>query len=430
MSDLRIALNDKAIARLAAPESGQYKARDVELKGFYLLVGKRRRTFMVQGDLRRAGIRTSSIKVSVGDASFMSTRDARSIAKAYLGEIGQGRHPKPPEIVEAPVEPVSKGGITLREAWIRYRDAHLVRKGRSAVTIDGYRDHVERVFKDWLDKPLKELADDPGLVAAKHDQVTISGGPYTANSCMRTLRAIYNHARRKSRDLPPLNPVDSVDWNPEERRNTAMGASDLPDWFRQLAAFENPIRREFHLLTLLSGCRPSALKAVRTNDFHFARRVLHIPNPKGGAKRAFDIPLSREMIKCIIRAMRYGRVLHPFQSAEWLFPADSASGHLAAHKEDRAELSKLGNDLRQTYRTIAAIAEVSDVDAKLLMNHAISGVNQGYITRHKLLEDHLRARQQAISAVMFGTILSEAERRDVIEAWLGTGEAKRATEKA
>ena len=30
-----------------------------------------------------------------------------------------------------------------------------------------------------------------------------------------------------------------------------------------------------------------------------ARRVLHIPNPKGGAKRAFDIPLSREMIKCI-----------------------------------------------------------------------------------------------------------------------------------
>jgi integrase len=427
MSDMRMALNDKAIARLAPPESGQYKARDVELKGFYLLVGKRRRTFFVHGDLRQAGKRGSSIKVMVGDASIMSTRDARSIAKAYLGEIGQGRHPKPTEIDVTPVAQTLGRGITLREAWVRYHDAHLVRKGRSDVTIAGYRDHVERVFKDWLDKPLKELADDPGLVATKHDQVTISGGPYTANSCMRTLRAIYNHAKRKSRDLPPLNPVDSVDWNPEERRNSAMGASDLPDWFRQLAAFENPIRREFHLLTLLSGCRPSALKAVRTSDFNFARRVLHIPNPKGGAKRAFDIPLSREMIKCIIRAMRFGRILHPAQSAEWLFPADSASGHLAAHKEDRAELSKLGNDLRQTYRTIATIAEVSDVDAKLLMNHAISGVNQGYITRHKLLEDHLRARQQAISTVMFCAIRSEAERGGAIEAWLGTGEAKRAT---
>ncbi len=427
MSDLRMALNDKAIARLAPPESGQYKARDTELKGFYLLIGKRRRTYMVQGDLREAGRRASSIKVSVGDAALMSSRDARSIAKTYLGEIGQGRHPKPLEIVEALIEPVSKGGITLREAWTRYHDAHLVRKGRSAVTIDGYRDHVERVFKDWLDKPLKELADDPGLVATKHDQVTISGGPYTANSCMRTLRAIYNHAKRKSRELPPLNPVDSVDWNPEERRNTAMGASDLPGWFDQLAAFENPIRREFHLMTLLSGCRPTALKAVRKGDFNFARRVLHIPNPKGGAKRAFDIPLSREMIKCIVRAMRYGRVLHPLQSAEWLFPASSASGHLAAHKEDRSELSKLGNDLRQTYRTIATIAEVSDVDAKLLMNHAISGVNQGYITRHKLLEDHLRARQQAISTVMFADIRDEMRIVSQVGDWLGAGAAKRAT---
>jgi hypothetical protein len=102
--------------------------------GFYLLVGKRRRAFMVRGDLRLAGIR---IKVSAGDASFKSTRDARSIAKAHLSEIGQGRHPKPPEIVEASVDPVSRDAITLREAWTHYRDAHLVRKGRSAVAIDG-----------------------------------------------------------------------------------------------------------------------------------------------------------------------------------------------------------------------------------------------------------------------------------------------------
>ena len=180
-------------------------------------------------------------------------------------------------------------------------------------------------------------------------------------------------------------------------------------------------------MTLLSGCRPTALKAVRTGDFNFSRRVLHIPSPKGGAKRAFDIPLSREMIKCIIRAMRFGRVLHAPQSDEWLFPANSASGHLAAHKEDRTELSKLGNDLRQTYRTIATIAEVSDVDAKLLMNHAISGVNQGYITRHKLLEDHLRARQQAISTVMFAAMRDPEHRGSAVDRWLGAGAARQAT---
>src|SRR6266436_4884268 len=59
----------------------------------------------------------------------------------------------------------------------------------------------------------------------------------------------------------------------------------------------NPIRREFHLFTLLSGCRPAALKEVEPSRVDFRRRMVHIPKPKGGAKRAFDIPLSREMIR-------------------------------------------------------------------------------------------------------------------------------------
>jgi integrase len=217
---------------------------------------------------------------------------------------------------------------------------------------------------------------------------------------MRTLRAIYTHARKTHRALPVDNPVDAVDWNKEERRNTAMGASDLAPWFAQLAKLDNPIRREFHLLVLLTGSRPTAMKSVRPEDFDCKRRVLHIAKPKGGSKRAFDIPLSRQIIRAIIRVMRHGRKMHPNAAGAWLFPAESKSGHIEEHKEDRADLSKWGNDLRQSYRTLATIAGVSEVDAKLLMNHSIPGVNSGYITRHKLLEDHLRHQQQAISDVM------------------------------
>jgi len=60
--------------------------------------------------------------------------------------------------------------------------------------------------------------------------------------------------------------------------------------------------------------------------------MVHIPKLKGGAKRAFDIPLSREMVLCLVRAMRFGRQTHPSQAAEWIFPADSASGHLVEQK--------------------------------------------------------------------------------------------------
>ena len=73
---------------------------------------------------------------------------------------------------------------------------------------------------------------------------------------------------------------------------------------------------------------------------------------------------------------------------------------MAEHKEKRGELSKWGNDLRQTFRTIAQTAGVPELDVHLLMNHSIPGVNAGYITRNKLLRDHLRIQQEAISRKM------------------------------
>jgi hypothetical protein len=257
MADVRILLTDKAIARLSTPKDGWYLARDTELKGFFVVVGKRKRTFTVQGDLRQGGKRASSIRVAIGDAGEISTRTARATAKDYLAQISRGQHPKAekrgsgagktaaPE-VEAATLP---GGITLRQAWERYRDAHLVRKGRSELTIESYRDHVERIFIEWLDAPLQELGLDPAKVVAKHDDITKENGPYIANGSMRTLRAIYNHARKANKSLPADNPVNAIDWNGEKRRNTGMGTSDLKGWFAELAALDNPIRREFHLFT-------------------------------------------------------------------------------------------------------------------------------------------------------------------------------------
>jgi hypothetical protein len=47
MADIRLLLTDKVISGLMAPEKGWYLARDTELKGFFVVVGKRKRTFTV-----------------------------------------------------------------------------------------------------------------------------------------------------------------------------------------------------------------------------------------------------------------------------------------------------------------------------------------------------------------------------------------------
>jgi integrase len=435
MTDTRILLNDRAIRDLKPSNRGQYRARDTQLKGFHVVVGKRAKTFAVQGDLRKDGKRITTISVRIGDAETMSTREARAKAKTYLAQISKGEHPnpKPADIGTAgqglslvSTQPGAQRGVTLKEAWARYRDAHLVRKGRSEGTIEGYRDHVERLFKDWLDTPLQELADDPGKVIGRHDEISQEHGPYIANGAMRTLRAIYNHARKAHRYLPADNPASVVDWNSEERRNTAMGLDDLPRWFGQAAALPGPIRREFHLFSLLSGCRPTALMEAKPQHLDLRRRVLHIPRPKGGADRAFDIPLSRQMILCLLRTIRFARHFYPLQANDWLFPAESDSGHLAEQKEKRDVLAKWGNDLRQTFRTLATPAGVSEFDARLLMNHAIPGVNAGYISRHKLLEDHLRAQQQAISSIMFDALGDLFTKDETIRSWLGPRATQRA----
>ena len=183
-------------------------------------------------------------------------------------------------------------------------------------------------------------------------------------------------------------------------------------------------------MSLLSGCRPTALMEVQPEHIDLRRRVLHIPKPKGGAKRAFDIPLSRQMILSLIRAMRFGRFLQPLEARSWIFPAASAVGHLVEQKEDREVLSKWGNDLRQSYRTLATTAGVSEFDARLLMNHAIPGVNAGYITRHKLLEDHLRSQQQEISNAMFAAVGDILTKSPVIRSWLAPGASQRVIREA
>jgi integrase len=373
---------------------------------------------MVQGDLWD-GSKRQSIAVKVGEVGRLPAREARAKAKVLLGSIADGvdPRPKPPEAAAAAT---SAADPTLHQAWIAYRDSHMRRKNRSEGTIANYADHVDRLMADWRDDPLSKLGNDPSLVKARHDELTRENGPYIANGCMRSLRAIYNHARKTARNLPADNPTQAVDWNPEQRRDTAMGLRDLLGWFAEAAALDNLVRREFHLFLLLSGSRPDPIKRARLEHLNLRRRTLHIPKPKGGTDRAFDIPLSREMMRALIRAIRLGRAAYPQQAKTWLFPADSETGHLVEHKENRAELSKWGNDLRQTYRTIGQAAGVNEVDMHLLMNHSLPGVNAGYITRSKLLGDHLRKQQQSISDAVMAELKPAIREPGPIRGWLRT----------
>ncbi len=407
MDERRILLTDRVVAQLPLATSGRYKVRDTEVSGFMVIVGRRRKSYTAQAERWVHGVRQSK-SVVIGYAGEMNSRDARSQAKLLISKVTTGEEIKYPK--KKVVEPQADAGITLRQAWERYLTSHMQRKNRSPSTIAGYADHVERLMAAWVDRPLMELADDPQKVAAHHDRLTEVNGTSAANGAMRTLRAIYNHARKTQRYLPADNPTLGVDWNPEKRRNTAMGLEDLPTWFAQARLMRHPVRREFHLFCLLSGSRPGALLEARLVHLNLRTRVLHIPRPKGGADRAFDIPLSRAMILCLVRALRAGRMLMPDNKAGWIFMGEGEEGRMVEHKENRKVLSKWGNDLRQTYRTLGQIAGLSEIDLHLLMNHSLPGVNAGYITRAKLISGHLQNVQEKLTETVLAGARLDARR--------------------
>lgn len=398
----RTRLTDALIQTLKPASSGSpYRVADAEQPGLVLVVGRNRKTFTAQADVRVHGRRAHTRKRVLGHAPEMSVRAARGAAREFLGRISRGDDP-------AGLGAQDQAGLTLGQIWGLYENEHLRRKGRSDHTISNYRFHVESRLTEWKDTPLAELGLDPRRVAELHERITETAGPAQANAVMRTFRALYNYARRqKPGQLPPECPTMAVTFHPEKRRDTAMGLEDLAGWWKQLKALENPIRAEFHLLTLLSASRPGALKAARWRDVDVRRRVLHIPRPKGGEGKAFDIPLSRAMLRSLWRVRKGGRMIYARQARQWIFPSAGAFGHLAEHKEDRATLSHWGGDLRQTYRTVAQAIGISDLDIHLLMNHSMPGVSAGYITRAKLVPTSLRDAQEKLSRAMIQGMIAD-----------------------
>jgi Arm DNA-binding domain len=130
MPHSRLSFSDRAIGALPFAASGQHIVRDEDVRGFFLLVGTRSKTFMIQGDLWENGKRRT-IRVKIGEVGKIATREARAKAKVLLGSIADGVDPRP-----KPEEPVVGPGPNgpdppLKQAWERYRDGHMKRKGRS-----------------------------------------------------------------------------------------------------------------------------------------------------------------------------------------------------------------------------------------------------------------------------------------------------------
>jgi integrase len=175
----------------------------------------------------------------------------------------------------------------------------------------------------------------------------------------------------------------------------ALAPSDLPAWEKERLALKNPIHRELALFLALSGLRRRDACSARWDELDMRCRVLRRPKPKGGEERAFNLPLSRAMLRCLWRVRAAGRMLHPVQAQEWIFPAASASGHIEEIKSQK--LSIHGHALRRSYSVFGRMAGVPHPIVKQLLNHAGSDVTEKHYTPDDPMLEFLCEQQEKIS---------------------------------
>lgn len=345
-----------------APAPGKGKSTlyaDSEMRGFYLIVTPTKRSFYVQSLVNGKQVRTK-----LGDHPAMDAKQARDTARRTLVGMRGGTNPNEER------RKAKARGITLRDAL----DLHLAAKPMSSRSEQGYRYNCEQYLSDWLDKPLAELGSDRSGVRERHRKITDKHGATTADSVYRVLRAIYNRGLREHPDLPP-NPTANVDYHGLKRRKVDVEGERLKAWGKAVLSL-HPVRRDLHLFMILTGMRRTSACEARIVELDVGTKRLHVPKPKGGSARAFDLALSGPLADLLGHRLNEGPRI--YRKSPWLFPAESKSGHVAEVAQH--ELGGLtGHALRHCFSTLAVQAGVPLLELKYMLNHAASNVTMGYI---------------------------------------------------
>ena len=310
-------------------------------------------------------------------------------------------------------------GMTLDTAWLLYR-ADLVRKGRSERTVMNYTNSLARISAAVRETPLRILGQDQSIMLHEWERIaarTDSGanrerghGRPAADASARFVRVLYRYVQRwHDFTLPGRHPCVNIDLQSQHPLGELplMAPEDLPRWWAAVSSLQNPIRRECHLFSLLSGLRRTPLLEMQWQDFD--EETFHIPWPQGGSRLAHDLILSEPMQDCLRRVKAQGGQLFPSNAATWVWPGLVGHvGGLAADKKHGVFCYLEG--CRRTYASVAAMA---GVDGDLIGRLLNQGGPTKSITRHYIkttaLGRLLIEAQETISASILVALGSPRE---------------------
>ncbi len=234
--------------------------------GLRIRIGRHKRTWFYFAEYQVKGKRGTVFK-RLGFWPRMNVADARRAALQEAARVAAGRP-----------QPGKRDAITLDAATADYIESLKVRGKKSARFVASLmRIHL---LPDFGRFTLAELSDAPALLRDHHLKISKTK-PVAANRVMSILSAIYRHASRLDRSLPPASPISAVRFNREEPKQSAMPFSEFPAWRESVETLPS-IRQGYYRLLLFCGMRGGELQRLTWSDVNLRTRSITLRQRKRG----------------------------------------------------------------------------------------------------------------------------------------------------
>jgi integrase len=381
---MKLHFTKRTLETLEPPREGfQRVVWDTELPGFGAVVGRRGITFVANfranGKLRRMKIGQLGAPRPAGGSWTLA--DARRRALEILGQVAGGEDPSAGKRARQDTLTLQEG-IDLHVADMRKRKC-------SEDSIETYTDEIGRYMQAWLDRPLTDLT----ALELHHIHSKMEEIPYAANRLIAAISAIWNTVD-ELHELPGRNPASKVTLYTLEPSRKRLEDDELPGWYARVQTL-SPIRRDLQLVCLFTGLRSEDARFIRWNDINFEKGSLYRPDPKGGTKKAFQLPLPPTVVEIFKQRQIENAVLFAAYGGdhEWVFPSLSRRSKskarqvqpVAEPKERRTKDGKRSrrsseleqylpglHTLRRTYINIGNEIGIAEIDMHALANHSFS----------------------------------------------------------
>jgi integrase len=186
----------------------------------------------------------------------------------------------------------------------------------------------------------------------------------------------------------------------------------MPEFWRAIGEIRNPVRADLVRVLILTGLRSLDARTIEWADIAGLdgdEPTLHRPNPKGGPKKAFTVPISSAVAEVFRRRRAENETLFP--GCPLVFPTTDHTGRGVTHIKNAEEDSLRGfgytpHRARDTFATACEESGVSVLATKVLLNHRDKTITEGY---QRLSLGHLREAAEKVARFLLGKAGVKAE---------------------